>query len=573
MDSFYQKRPWLRNYPEWAPHNLEITSDTAIGDFTASAARRPGMPALFYFDHKITFEEVNRLSDNLAAAFEDLGLRKGDRIIIDLQNVPQFPIATYAAWKVGAIVVPLNPMYKEKELAYFCRDSGAKLFVTLDEIVSDLDLSFFADTSVEKIITTSSLDFLPPDIDPPELLKKARKTSVPGTLDMLEMIGSFKDRKTDDPGLTPEDVAYLTYTSGTTGPPKGAMNTHGNIAFNARVYQIMQKIDENDVVLGVAPLFHVTGEVAHLAIAALAGIPVVLYYRFDPGETLRLIERWKVTVTVASITVYIALLNHPDIKKRELSTFVKAYSGGAPVSEATVRQFEDLTGLYLYNVYGMTETNSPSHIVPWGKRAPVDPESGALSVGVPVQNCIIKIMDLEQGTQELDPGEVGEIVDSGPIVIPGYWQKPEETKHAIRNGWLYTGDAGKMDENGWFYLIDRKKDMIVASGYKVWPRDVEDVIYQHPAVKETAVVGVEDPYRGETVKAFVALKEGMEADVTPDEIISFCKARMAAYKYPRKVEFVSEIPKTLTGKFLRRTLREKQKSLRSIFHYMKLPGT
>lgn len=560
MDSIYDKRPWLKTYPEWAPHNLEITHDTALGDFQQSATLNPDATAAYYFDHAISYKEIDTISDNLGAAFENLGLRKGDRIIIDLQNVPQFPIATYAAWKVGAIVVPLNPMYKEKELTYFCRDSGAKLFVTLDEIASGLDLSFLADTSVEKIITTSSLDFLPPDIDPPELLKKARKTSVPGTLDMLEMIGSFKDRKTDDPGLTPEDVAYLTYTSGTTGPPKGAMNTHGNIAFNARVYQIMQKIDENDVVLGVAPLFHVTGEVAHLAIAALAGIPVVLYYRFDPGETLRLIERWKVTVTVASITVYIALLNHPDIKKRELSTFVKAYSGGAPVSEATVRQFEDLTGLYLYNVYGMTETNSPSHIVPWGKRAPVDPESGALSVGVPVQNCVIKIMDLEQGTQELDPGEVGEIVDSGPIVIPGYWQKPEETKHAIRNGWLYTGDVGKMDEDGWFYVVDRKKDMIVASGYKVWPRDVEDVIYQHPAVKETAVVGVEDPYRGETVKAFVALKEGMEADVTPDEIISFCKARMAAYKYPRQVEIVPEIPKTLTGKFLRRTLREKQKS-------------
>ncbi|MBW1852607.1 MAG: acyl--CoA ligase, partial [Deltaproteobacteria bacterium] len=346
MDSIYDKRPWLKNYPEWAPHDLEITSDTALSDFKISAARTPEMPALYYFDHAIPYKEIDRLSDNLAAAFEDLGLGKGDRIVIDLQNVPQFLIATYAAWKTGAIAVPLNPMYKEKELAYFCKDSGAKLFLTLDEIVSGLDLSFFADTSVEKIITTSPLDFLPSDMDPPELLKKTRKTSVPGTLDMLEIIGSFKDRKADDPALIPEDVAYLTYTSGTTGPPKGAMNTHGNIAFNARVYQIMQKIDDNDVVLGVAPLFHVTGEVAHLAIAALAGIPLVLYYRFDPGETLRLIERWKVTVTVASITVYIALMNHPDIKKRDLSSFVKAYSGGAPVSEATVKQFEDLTGLY-----------------------------------------------------------------------------------------------------------------------------------------------------------------------------------------------------------------------------------
>ena len=377
---------------------------------------------------------------------------------------------------------------------------------------------------------------------------------------MLELVGRYQSKSIDAPGLIPDDVAYLTYTSGTTGPPKGAMNTHGNIAFNARVYEKMQRIDENDIVLGVAPLFHVTGEVAHLAIAALAAIPVVIYYRFDPAETLRLIERWKATVTVASITVYIALMNHPDIKTRDISSFKKAYSGGAPVSEAVVAQFEELTGLYLYNVYGMTETNSPSHLVPWGERAPVDPESGALSVGLPVPNCVMKIVDIDDGTKELPPGEVGEIVDSGPIVIPGYWQKPEETKHAIRDGWLYTGDVGKMDEDGWFYVVDRKKDMIVASGYKVWPRDVEDVIYQHPAVKETAVVGVPDPYRGETVKAFVALKEDSENSVTPEEIISFCKARMAAYKYPRQVEIVPEIPKTLTGKFLRRTLREKGKS-------------
>jgi long-chain acyl-CoA synthetase len=377
---------------------------------------------------------------------------------------------------------------------------------------------------------------------------------------MVDLIERFQGRTIEGPGVTCDDIAYLTYTSGTTGPPKGAMNTHGNIAFNARAYRAMQRIDEKDVVLGVAPLFHVTGEVAHSAIAALAGIPVVLYYRFDPGETLRLIERWKVTVTVASITVYIALINHPDIRKRNLSSFIKAYSGGAPVSEAVVKRFQDLTGLYLYNVYGMTETNSPSHIVPWEKRAPVDPESGALSVGVPVPNCVMKIMDLDEGTRELPPGEVGEIVDSGPIVVPGYWQKPEETNHAIRNGWLYTGDVGKMDQDGWFYVVDRKKDMIVASGYKVWPRDVEDVIYQHPAVKETAVVGIPDPYRGETVKAFVALKEGMEGSVTPEELISFCKERMAAYKYPRQVEIVSEIPKTLTGKFLRRTLREKDRS-------------
>lgn len=560
MESIYEKRPWLQQYPDWAPHDIEPIRETAIGDFERTSARRPEAPALYYFDHVLTYKEINDLSSRLAAALGDLGLRKGDRIIIDLQNVPQFPIAAYAAWKVGAIAVPVNPMYKEKELAYFCRDSGAKLFLTLDEIAADLDRSFLKETSVTETITTSPLDLLPADTATPALLSATSKREVPGTLDFMALLKKFKGQSVPDPNLSPEDVAYLTYTSGTTGPPKGAMNTHGNIAFNARVYEIMQRIDSSDVVLGVAPLFHVTGEVAHLAIAARTGIPLILYYRFDPAETLRLIEKWKATVTVAAITVYMALMNHPDIKRRNIASLVKAYSGGAPVSEAVVNQFHEMTGLYLYNVYGMTETNSPSHIVPLGLRAPVDPESGALSVGLPVQNCVMKIMDLKEGIRELPPGEVGEIVDSGPIVVPGYWNKPDETRHAIRNGWLYTGDVGKMDEAGWFYLVDRKKDMIVASGYKVWPRDVEDIIYQHPAVRETAVVGESDPYRGETVKAFVALKEGMEASVTPEEIISFCKARMAAYKYPRKVEFVSEIPKTLTGKFLRRTLREKPTS-------------
>jgi long-chain acyl-CoA synthetase len=555
MYSVYEKRPWLKNYPAWVPRDIKIARDTAIGDFKASAAHKPHSPAVYYFDHEISYGTIDCYSDTLAAAFFDFGLKKGDRVVIDLQNVPQFLIALYAAWKLGAIAVPLNPMYKEKELTYFCQDSGAKILFILDEIAAALDLSFLEKTSVEKVVTTSSLDLLPADSHRPNMLKGMERISVPHALNMLEVLKDYEGKTPNVEQISPEYVAYLTYTSGTTGPPKGAMNTHGNIAFNARVYQTMLRMDDRDIVLGVAPLFHVTGEVAHLAIAALVGIPVILSYRFDPGETLRLIERWKATMTVASITVYIALMNHPAIKERNLSSFVKAYSGGAPVSEAVVTQFQDLTGLYIYNVYGMTETNSPSHLVPWGGRAPVDLDSGALSVGVPVPNCVMKIVDLEDGLRELPSGEVGEIVDSGPIIVPGYWNKPEETDHAIRKGWLYTGDVGKMDEDGWFYVVDRKKDLIVASGYKVWPRDVEDVIYQHPAVREAAVVGVPDPYRGETVKAFVALKESMQGEVTPEEIISFSKARMAAYKYPREVEIVPEIPKTLTGKFLRRALR------------------
>jgi long-chain acyl-CoA synthetase len=556
-DDIYYERPWRKHYPDHVAADLEITKSTALADFKQSAVTKPDDAAVYYFDHEISYSMLDRLSTDFAAALAALGVKRGDRVIVDLQNVPQFMVAVYGGWKAGAIIVPINPMYKDKEVAYFCRDAGARVLVTQEDIAQSLDLKALQKISVERVITTSPLDMLPPDKEVPGTLKGVEKRPQEDTLDMFDLIEKYKDREVPDPGLSPDDVAYLTYTSGTTGPPKGAMNTHGNIAFNARVYRTMLQLGNADVVLGVAPLFHVTGEVAHLATAALAGIPVVLFYRFDAGEALRMIEKWRVTTTVASITVYIALMNHPDLQKRDLSSLVKAYSGGAPVSAAIVDQFEKLTGLYIYNAYGMTETNSPSHLVPWGQRAPVDPESGALSVGLPVPNCIVKIMDLNEGTQPLGPGEVGEIVDSGPIVIPGYWNKEEETRHAIRDGWLYTGDVGKMDEEGWFYVVDRKKDLIVASGYKVWPRDVEDVIYQHPAVKEAAVVGEADPYRGETVKAYVALKPGMAAGVTPEEIISFCKSRMAAYKYPRKVELVEEIPKTLTGKFLRRTLREK----------------
>jgi long-chain acyl-CoA synthetase len=555
MDSIYLQRPWLRSYPEAVPHDLNAGSHTAIGDFLATAAAQPDSPAIYFFDESISYGDLDRWSDSLAAALKTMGLEAGDRIIIDLQNVPQFVVGVYAAWKIGAIVVPLNPMYKDKELAYFCIDSGAKLFLTLDEIAQNLDLSVLKEAGIRHFITTSALDFLGPDSPVPGILGHCKRSTIAGCYDLRALLNEYKDQRVEIYASSPDSVAYLTYTSGTTGQPKGAMNTHGNIAFTSRVYQSMMSIDATDVVLGVAPLFHVTGEVAHTAIAALAGIPVVLSYRFDAGETLRLIERWKVTMTVAAITVYIAWMNHPDCKSRDLSSFRKSYSGGAPVSSALVDQFTELTGCYLHNVYGMTETNSPSHIVPLGRKAPVDPESGALSVGLPVPGSFSRICDPEDPARELPAGEVGEIVNRGPMVIPGYWQRPEETRNAIKDGWLYTGDVGKMDEDGWFYLVDRKKDLIIASGFKVWPRDVEDVIYQHPGVKEAAVVGEPDEYRGETVKAFVALKPEFEGSLTPQDIIAFCKQRMAAYKYPRAVEFVSEIPKTLTGKFLRRALR------------------
>jgi long-chain acyl-CoA synthetase len=558
MTSIYDQRPWLKYYSPWIPPDLEIPKENLVQLFKRAASQHGSSPAVYYFGRSLSFAEIDRWSDSLAAALQDMGLQKGERVVFYMQNIPQFVIAQCAVWKAGGIIVPLNPMFKEKELDYYFRDSGAKMLITLASTYEVVAKNVVERMKIGPVITTSGLDFLPPAESVPKVLQEEKSKRLPGTFDFLDLLKKYDGRTPQPVELSPLEPAYFTYTSGTTGPPKGAINTHENVVFNGMFYAISLKLSFQDVILGVAPLFHVTGQVAHLACAAYAGIPVILFFRFDPEEALRLIERWKATMTVGSITVFISLMNHPDIKKRDFSTMKKVYSGGAPVSPAIVENFEKICGTYIHNIYGLTETNSPSHFTPMGTRAPVDPVTGALSVGLPCPNTIAKIMDLETGEKELPPGEVGEIVIKGPMVVPGYWNKPEETAYAIRKGWLYTGDVGKMDENGWFYVVDRKKDLIIVSGYKVWPREVEDVLYQHPAVKEATVIGVPDPYRGETVKAFVAIKDHFKEKLNSEELIEFCKKRMAAYKYPRIVEITPEIPKTTTGKFLRRALRDQE---------------
>jgi long-chain acyl-CoA synthetase len=331
------------------------------------------------------------------------------------------------------------------------------------------------------------------------------------------------------------------------------MNSHGNVVFNACAFREWMSLNPQDVVLGGAPLFHITGLIAHIAVGMLVPMPIVLGYRFEPATIIQLAERYRCTFTVMAITAFTALANDPSVAAADLSSLTKAYSGGAPIAPSIVERFEREVGPYIRNVYGLTETTSPSHAVPFGRRAPVDPASGALSVGVPVFNTVVRILD-DEG-QELPPGEVGEIATSGPMVVPGYWNRPDATARTLPGGELRTGDVGFMDSDGWFYLVDRKKDMIVAAGFKVWPREVEDTLVRHPAVREAAVVGVPDAYRGETVWAYVSLRPGFAA--TPEELIEFCRAEMAAYKYPRRIEVLPDLPKTPTGKLLRRELRQR----------------
>jgi long-chain acyl-CoA synthetase len=548
----YHDRPWLARYGEGQPADIEPEHDSALAMFQATARRLPDAPSIHYFDATLTHREVDELSDALGAALAARGVGRGDRVALYLQNVPQFPIAALAIWKAGAIAVSVNPMLKQRELDTLLNDSGAVALVTHESLWRDVARATVPGTDVTTVVTTSELDLLGDEV--PASLGGSVRDRDEATLDLVELTREHAGQVPPEPALGLDDIAFLTYTSGTTGPPKGAMNTHRNIVFNAQTYRDWIGLDEDDVALAVAPLFHITGLIGHMAIGLLTGMPIVLSHRFDPDVALELVERHRVTFSIGSITVFIALMNASSAGERDTSTFRKLVSGGAPIAPSTVESFERRFGAYIHNIYGLTETTSPSHCVPIGTRAPVDETSGALSVGVPVYSTVVRVVG-EDG-EEVAPGELGEFLTSGPQVVPGYWRQPQETEHGIPGGELRTGDVGFMDADGWFYLVDRKKDQINAAGYKVWPREVEDVLYGHPAVREAAVVGVPDEYRGETVKAFVSLRPDERADA--DELIAFCKERMAAYKYPREVEFVDELPKTASGKILRRELRDRR---------------
>jgi long-chain acyl-CoA synthetase len=520
----YSSRPWLKNYGG-LPADMEADVPELAGALWTAAEERPDAVAVQDWERgAITYSELAGDADALSWALAERGLGPGLRLAVMLQNVPEYLSLQFAAWRLGAILVPLNPMWKAREVAYHLRDSGAS------GVVHGTDVRAEVEAALGKVPTSFILDG-----------------------DAVQRLArEHRGRSVRPVQVRPEDPAFLTYTSGTTGDPKGAINTHGNVAYSATMYRRWMALSPEDVNLGAAPICHITGLIAGIAVSVLARMPLVLIGRFNADRALEAIERYRVTFTVAAFTAYLALLERPGLAGRRLGGLCKAYSGGAPVNPAVVEKFEAATGAYIHPIYGLTETTSPSHATPLGTRAPVDAETGAIACGVPLPSTHCRVVDIES-REEVPPGQVGELAIRGPMVVPGYWNRPDATEHTLPGGWLHTGDVGKMDSEGWFYIVDRAKDMINAAGYKVWPREVEDVLYQHPAVREVAVVGVPDDYRGETVKAFVTLRE----PVAERDLIEFCKARMAAYKYPRLVEVVDELPKTTTGKLLRRALRSR----------------
>lgn len=547
-ESIYAAKPWLPLLSD-AQRAPVHPAETLVHAFRDSVARAPGHPALAYFDGRLGYAETDALSDSVAAHLADRGLRRGDRVAIMLQNSPQFVLALLGAWKAGATVVPLNPMYKSGEIGHVLKDAEVTAVVCADRTWE----AFLRDTAaavptVRIALTTCELDF---QTQNDARVLALERLPVPEDTDDLVAVARKGGAVPEDRAPAAGDVALISYTSGTSGTPKGAMNSHGNIMVNAERQRTGHPVPEGSAYFALAPLFHITGMVCQLAVCLAHAGTLVLAYRFHPEVVLEAFAEHRPAYTVGPSTAFMALAAHPGATPDHFASFRVISSGGAPLPPALVEKFRAGFGPYIRNGYGLTECTAPCASVPPEREAPVDPVSGTLSVGVPGPDTVVRIID-ELG-QDVPFGEQGEIAVRGPQVVSGYWRLPEATAAAFPDGELRTGDIGFMDREGWLYVVDRKKDMINASGFKVWPREVEDVLYTHPAVREAAVVGVPDPYRGETVRAYVSLRPGAVAE--PAELGAYCEERLAAYKYPREVEILAELPKTASGKILRRELR------------------
>lgn len=521
---------------------------TALDAFRAAVRTTPDGPAILYFDGRMSYRELDSASDALAMRLSAGGVRPGDRLALYLQNMPGFVIALLAGWKAGAVPVPVNPMNRQRELSMLLADCTPVAMLCQDTLFHEVVANLAARPPL--IVTTSARDFQARN---DRRLFTDDAAAASSTPDLAAIVASGRDAGAS-PGLptAPEDIAFIVYTSGTTGAPKGSISTHAAAMHSATGMVTVLGLVPGEPILGMAPLFHITGLVCQVLSAFALAAPLVLSYRFEPGVMLDAIAEHRPTFSVGAITAYVAMMNHPDAKPDSFDPIRLVYSGGAPVPASVVVQFQERFGKTLRNGFGMTETNAPVIVTPPDQPSRVDPASQALSVGKAMPGLTVSVI-AEDG-RRLPAGEVGELILASPSLTSGYWNKPEETAAALTADGLRTGDVGFVDADGWIFLIDRKKDMISASGYKVWPRDVEDVLYMHPSVREAAVIGVPDPYRGETVKAVVSLKPGQV--VGAEELIAFCRERMAAYKYPRVIDLVPDLPKTPTGKIMRRALRE-----------------
>lgn len=559
------QKPWLQHYPKEIPHDIKVDQKPLFDYLQQSATDFPSKTAIHFLGKELTYSELCTQSLKLASYLQLHGLTKNDRVAIMLPNCPQAVIAFYGVLLAGGIVVQTNPLYMERELEYQLNDSESTFVITLDLLYPKVS-KMKALTKVKHIIVTSIKDYLPfpKNLLYPIVQKKQKQLVVKiqhyGQTHLFKKAISESAADVKLPDIVPsEDIALLQYTGGTTGFPKGVMLTHENVVANTQMCASwMYKCRKGDeAVLGIIPFFHVYGMTTVMSLSVMQAFKMILLPKFDATDTLKTIQRLKPTLFPGAPTIYIALLNHPDIQKYDLSSIDCCISGSAPLPLEVQEKFEKVTGGRLVEGYGLSEASPVTHSnFLWEKR-----KTG--SIGVPWPNTEAAIYSLENdGFAE--PNELGELVVRGPQVMKGYWGKKEETEATLRDGWLLTGDIGYMDEEGYFYIVDRKKDMIIAGGFNIYPREVEEILYEHEKVQEAVVAGVPDPYRGETVKAYIVLKENQTA--TSEEFDEYARKHLASYKVPRIYEFRKELPKTAVGKILRRVLideeREKLKNVK-----------
>lgn len=529
-----RNKPWLKFYPEHIATEVEVPKLSVPQLLLKTAKEYPDLNAMSFYGRKFTYKQTAEAAYGFASALQKKGVQKGDRVALMLPNCPQYVISYFGTLLAGGIITQVNPMLVERELEYILNDSGAETIVVLDALYPRVK-AVQANTKIKTIVVVrlqpsgEEIDELTFD----QLLATVDGPPAPVSID-------------------PEnDVAVLQYTGGTTGRSKGAMLTHYNLVAN--VYQCHEFFKDHfevgkDKCLTVIPLFHVFGMTVCMNLSIFTAAEMILLPRFELEEVLNTIKAEQPTNFPGVPTIYVAITNHPKAEEYGINSIRTCNSGSAPMPLELMREFESKTGANILEGYGLSEASPVTHCnPPFAERKP-----GTVGIGYPSTDY--KIVDLATGTKEVPPGELGELIIKGPQVMKGYWNMPEETAITLRDGWLFTGDIAKVDEDGYLSIVDRKKDLIIASGYNVYPRDVEEVLYEHPAVQEAVVIGVPDPYRGETIKAVLVLKEGRTA--TEDEIIEYCRAHMAPYKVPRIVEFRKELPKTIVGKILRRALRE-----------------
>lgn len=552
------EKVWLKSYEPQVPHSIDYPPLSLYQLFQQSANKFGEQAAVHFMGRELSYRELQNQVDCLAAALSDLGVKKGDRVAIHLPNSTQFPIAYFATLALGAVVVPCNPLYVAREMEYQLKDSGAETIITLTRFYKMIK-EIQPKTNLRNVIVSNIKDFFPGFLSTLYTLAKEKKEGdrvalSPEDYSLVALLKKYSGKKPPAVEVKPEDRALFLYTGGTTGVSKGAVLKHSNLVAN--MFQVKAWCtdyqDGKEIALGVLPFFHSYGLTTVLNLGLLNGGKLVLLPRFVLEDVLKTIDKQKPTLFPGVPTIYVAINNAPNLEKYDIKSIRICISGAAPLPVEVQQQFEKNTGGRLVEGFGLSETSPVTHANPvYGKRKPG-------SIGLPMPDTEYKIVDVETGEQELPIGEIGELCLRGPQVMEGYLNMPEETAQSIRNSWFFTGDIARADDEGYVFIVDRKKDMVIAGGFNIYPRDIEEVLYTHPKIMEAAVAGINDPYRGETLKAYIVLKEG--ETMTEAEAVEHCKANLAAYKVPKLIEFRAELPKTMIGKVLRRMLREEEEA-------------